>query len=108
MAANYAAKYSAIIDQQFLLKSTLGIGPVIYKKDTKYDVITSQLEDKCIIRIEGVNSFRKEISLVDKWYNLKSPRERILDAQDKARHLAEKLRWKEDQANFEFQSLERL
>lgn len=74
------------------------------EQGSKYDVLTLHREwdNVCVVRLRGFDNtvFWKEIKL-DRWW-LRSPRQRILKAQDKARSKAEKLRWRDMKANHEF------
>lgn len=74
-------------------------------EEDKYKVLTLYREhdNVCVIRLSGFDStvFWKEIKLNRWWF--RSPRERIIKAQEKAERKAENLRWRDQQAKHEFE-----
>lgn len=65
-------------------------------EEDPYEVLTLHREwdNKCIVRLNGFDNlvFWKEINLAPRFSFGKSPRQKILDAQDKAKKKAEELR----------------
>lgn len=86
------------------------ITPPDNKPESKYDVLTLHREwdNTCIVRLRGFDNlvFWKEIKL-NRGYFWKSPREKILDAQARAQRKADKLKWEDEKACFEFASSRR-
>ena len=77
-----------------------------YEPRDPYEVLTlyRESDNKCIVRLQGFDNlvFWKEIRLNPILNFGKSPREKIVEAQEKARKKAEKLRWRDMQAKHEF------
>lgn len=76
------------------------------EKGSPYDVLTlhREFDNKCIVRLRGFDNlvFWKEINLAPRFY-FKSPRQKILEAQDKAQRKAEQLEWRDMKAKHEFE-----
>lgn len=71
-----------------------------------YEVLTlyRDLDNVCVVRLRGFDNtvFWKEIKLNSKFSFGKSPRQKIVEAQEKARKKADKLRWRDIGAEHEF------
>lgn len=76
------------------------------KEDSKYDVLTlhREFDNVCVVRLRGFDNlvFWREIKLTPRWWHRKSPRTRIIDAQDAARKKADELRHADEYAAHEF------
>lgn len=75
---------------------------------SKYDIVTGHREwdNVCVVRIDGVygDVFWREIPLVQKWWHIRSPRTKIINAQIAAEKKADKLRRRDAVAQFEYRS----
>lgn len=78
------------------------------EQGSKYDVLTLNREwdNTCVVRLRGYDNlvFWKEIRL-DRYKWGKSPRQRVLEAQEKAQRKAERLKRQDEIATFEFNSI---
>lgn len=74
--------------------------------EDSYKVLTlhRSQDNVCVVRLAGFDNtvFWKEIKLAPRFKFGKSPRQKIVEAQEKAQRLAEKLKWRDEQAEHEF------
>jgi len=60
-----------------------------------------------LVKLDYHERFRKNIDLRPKWWSSKSPRLKLLEAEDKAQRIARDLNWEMDKSTHEFESTRR-